>query len=159
MSTHRASQSPQREAASIELDFTYFRTLPGHYVSAGCHGPQRYGIREAAWKKLNKYHIKTDSFTAPRIGTILDPRLKLETLERQGWKPSEVHRARSVLERMLKEYYPAENSQDLASSQLDDTHRQAPDEPGVRDPEDLLIFRSQRPCHQLPERAAATVPG
>jgi hypothetical protein len=28
-------------------------------------------------------------------------------LERQGWKPSAVRRARSVLERMLKECYPA----------------------------------------------------
>jgi hypothetical protein len=39
---------------------------------------------------------------------------------------------------MLKEYYPAENSQHLASSQqLDDT--QAPEEPAVPDAEDLCI--------------------
>jgi hypothetical protein len=35
MSTHRANQSPQAEAATIGLDFTsrasYFRTLAGHY--------------------------------------------------------------------------------------------------------------------------------
>jgi hypothetical protein len=42
---------------------------------------------------------------------------------------------------MLKEYYPADNSQYLASSQLDDT--QTPEEPGVPDAEDILIFGSQ----------------
>jgi hypothetical protein len=61
------------------------------------------GCVEKAQQVVDRYHIKTDSFTAPRTATILDPRLKLETLERQGWKPSEVRRARSVLERMLKE--------------------------------------------------------
>jgi hypothetical protein len=43
---------------------------------------------------------------------------------------------------MLKECYPAENSQHLASSQqLDDT--QATEEPAVPDAEDLLIFGTQ----------------
>jgi hypothetical protein len=45
------------------------------------HNDTAYEACEAAWTKLNKYHIKTDSFTAPCIATILDPRLKLETLE------------------------------------------------------------------------------
>jgi hypothetical protein len=31
------------------------------------------------WAKLNKYHLMTDSITAPRIATALDPRFKLKS--------------------------------------------------------------------------------
>jgi hypothetical protein len=140
-----SQQLPHYWKLAMQLRNLQDKFLPG----AVDHNDTAYEACEAAWKKLNKYHIKTDSFTAPRIATILDPRLKLETLERQGWKPSEVRGARSVLERMLKEYYPAETS-----SQLDDT--QAPEEPGVPDPEDLLIFGSQEAVPPAPGARSST---
>jgi hypothetical protein len=115
------------------------------------HNDTAWEACEAALDKLNHYRDKTDSFTAQRIATILDPRLKLVTLERQGWRPYDLRAARSSLERILREYYPSDKTQQgqhLTSSQSDSISDSQPEE--TLDPEDLLIFGPQDPAQAAP---------
>jgi hypothetical protein len=112
------------------------------------HNDTAWEACEAALDKLNHYRDKTDSFTAQRIATILDPRLKLVTLERQGWRPCDLRAARNSLERVLREYYPSDKTQHLTSSQSDSISDSQPEE--TLDPEDLLIFGPQEPAQAAP---------
>jgi hypothetical protein len=53
----------------------------------------------------------TDSITAPRIATALDPRFKLKTLELLGWKASDLKKAKTGARKpLLRMYFPSKKA-------------------------------------------------
>jgi hypothetical protein len=64
------------------------------------------------WEVLNEYWKKTDDQTALVLSMILDPRCKLTGLERLGWTPGQVRKAKTIFERIYRSHY-AKDAQDV----------------------------------------------
>jgi hypothetical protein len=61
------------------------------------------------WEILNEYWKKTDDQTALVLSMILDPRCKLNGLERLGWTPAQVRKAKGIFERIYRHRYEKES--------------------------------------------------
>jgi hypothetical protein len=120
--------------STLQLQLPYYSLLLkqlGNFVHIADSDPGRSDIissaYDRAWEVLNRYWCKTDQDTALAIAMILDPRCKLDGLERLGFSAPIRRQSKTHFLRIYRKHY-------RAPEPTDENRSRHPEEGGVPNP-------------------------